>query len=349
MKSKIITPVSLLGTYLKYQKNKLQSLSKNLKTIFVLAIISILSSCSKSDSPAELPLPTPVVAEPQTFTTFVEGLPALPASTNSEYTGIVYSPLTKNLYISSYIATSGVDSNGYKILQLNTETKQYATVYNSPTTTNYGHANILRIFGNSIYVPIWDYNNGKLVRLDGIGTNTLSLGNTINLPQKGIYDIAIADKMYLLDFWVHKVYRGDSPNFTNVTDFSVDLGATFNSSILYTTKNSTPYLIQGSRGGLVSAYNPLTGAFIRSVNVPTGTSIGNSNSGNLERDSQNRIYSMTTGSIVRYSADLLTREVFDINPANGFDGRQFAIAEEGNKIRIYYVRGTTVSTMTITN
>ena len=314
---------------------------KNLKTILATILLTILSSCSKSsDAPAA------VVAEQQTFTTFAQGLPSPQSGTNSEYSGIVYSPTTKNLYISySKVQTNG-DNYGYSIIQLNTETKQLTTVYNSPFIANYGSPDNLRIFGNSIYVPNREYTNGKLYRLDGIGTNSLTLGNTLSLPQKRIYDIAIANRIYILDITAKKVFKCDD-GFTNVTDFAIDLGIDFNSSMVYVTQNNTPYLIQGSRGGLVSAYNPVTGAFIRSVNVPTGTSIGNSYSGNLEKDSQNRIYCMTKSAIIRYSADLLTREVFEINPANGFEARQFAIAEEANKIRIYYARGTEVSSMTI--
>ncbi len=48
-----------------YQKNKLQNLNINLKTIFVLAFIVILASCSKDDpAPAVTPTPLVVVIPP---------------------------------------------------------------------------------------------------------------------------------------------------------------------------------------------------------------------------------------------------------------------------------------------
>ena len=53
MKSKIASPIYLSGSGHENQKNKLQNMSKNLKTILIIAFIAILSSCSKKgDTPA---------------------------------------------------------------------------------------------------------------------------------------------------------------------------------------------------------------------------------------------------------------------------------------------------------
>ena len=303
---------------------------KTLKTIIAITIIAILASCSKS---SDVVNSTP---EPLAFKQFANLITTIGSK---KVSGIDYSPSTKNLYIGIYPSVG----DGFSIIQCNTETKLTTIVYNSPTTAGFGHPDRLRIFGNSIYAPIRDFGNEKIMKFDGIGTNTLTLANTITPPPitglswKAPYDIAIVNKMYLLNFFDgnnvrNKITVGDAPNFTNLTNFSVVNYLDIDSSLVHATFNNVPYLIICSRGNLMSVYNPSTGAFIRSVQSPP--SITNpQNACALAKDSQGRVYNLTDKKIIRYSADLLSKEEFNIQ--NGSDVGQFAIAEEADKIIIY--------------
>ena len=304
---------------------------KKLKTFLTLAFIAILSSCSKSDD-APAPI-TPTVVEVPTFKQLVSLTNIFP---NDQVSCLEYSGSTKNIYV---LSTSS-NTLGFKITQINIDTKQATIVYNSPATSAFAAPETMRIFGNSIYIP--QVYGGKIYRLDGIGTNTLALGTTITPPAtgttwSGAIDIAIAGKMYAITG--NKVTIGDSPSFTNLTDFALSNPPRNGATIIYSSINNNAFLLtsDGEQNGVITAYNPVTGAFIRSVlALPFGNNC-------LVKDSQGRIYNYGYDKIVRYSADLLTKEEFPYTGGNGVSTiRQISLIEEGNKIKIIGFNGVSV-------
>lgn len=320
------------------KKNK-NCASKNLKIILaIIAFAFFASSCSKNeDTPTTIVTPT-LPIQTKKFTSFYKLSNIVPTAA---VIGIDYHSGTKNLYIETHPQDG---SQGYNIIQINTETKLATTVYNSPITAGYGSTSRLRVIGNSIYVPM--SNTSKLIRLVGLGTPTLTLANTITPPATGVtwvnaFDVALGNKLHLLDTSNRTIVTGDNPSFANLFSFSAIAGGQYQDSMVYASSNNVPYIITNTFGNLMSVYNPISGALIRSVQSPP-----NSNAPAfvcmLAKDSQGRVYNLTLDKLIRYSADLLTNEVFELSEQSGNYTGQFAIAEETDKISIYAITGQSV-------
>jgi hypothetical protein len=320
----------------------MKTLKLNLALLFSIALLAgVTSSCKKKKT--EDAANTPVIEEPipqpdTAFKTFMKASDFVPAGNTIQ--SMTYEPNTKNLFF--YLKKSV--NTGYAILQLNTETKQSLIVYNSNdvnwSNSNGSEGRRIRAVGNDLYV-MGGATNTMIHRLSGVSNNGLTFVSAISVPNNlggSPYDVTIkSNTMYVMTM-NNKIAYG---NFTLSNAAAYAISSTSHGSSIASAGN---FLISsgGSAGaGLIELRNLATGVLIRSVSLPTATS------SSLEVDVNNKIILVHASKIYRYAYDLLSKEEFKAIGAS--DYYQIALADEGDKTRIYEFDGAELKTMTIKN
>jgi hypothetical protein len=191
-------------------------------------------------------------------------------------------------------------------------------------------------------------NNTDFHKLSGIGNNTLTLAKLIKMPLYGgataehwgeSYDVAVADKLYVMTMR-GKITYGSINDLSGPGSFKLG-SSTHGASIVYASKDGTGYLVStGGYDGKIEVRNPVNGNFLRAVTIND-----TKNSSSLAKDGKDRIYFIDVNKVLRYSADLLTKEEF--KASNNTTYYQFTLAEEKDGVRLYEISGSEVKTMRI--
>lgn len=276
------------------------------------------------------------------FTSFIKLSDFAP--TGQSVSSMDYHPGTKNLYF--YMHKSG--TTGYSVMQLNTGTKQSLIVYSFNdgkwNSNNGSEGRRIRVVGNDLYI-MGGANNTDFHRLSGIGNNTLVLAKVIKMPLYATgtiehwgesYDVAVADKLYVMTMR-GKITYGNVNDLSGPGSFKL-AGSSHGASIVYASKDGNGYLIStGGYDAKIEVRNPVNGNFLRAQTVSAN------NTSALVKDSKDRIYFIDKNKILRFSADLLTREEFKATNAAG--NLQFALVEESNGIRLYEINNPDLTTI----
>ena len=322
-------------------------MKKQTGVLLSILIVTALgfTSCKKENGSPATPVTPAKPAADTSFTSFIKFSDVL--TTGQQLRGMDYHPGTKNLYF--YVYKSGI--TGYSILQLNTETKQALTVFtfnDSKWNSNNGsEGSRIRVSGNDLYV-MGGANNTDIHKLTGIGNNSLTLAKIIKMPLYSgatlpfwgeSYDVAIADKLYVMTMR-DKITFGNFTDLSNPGSYPVSYSS-HGASIVYAAINGNAYLVskEGANNDILSVRNPLNGSFLRSV------TIGPNNRTSLAKDSKERIYTIDNDKILRFTADLLSKESF--KATNSLTYYQFALAEENNFIKFYTISSAEINTMKI--
>ncbi len=320
----------------------MKTIKINLSLLMMITLfVCFESACKKKKKADETPIVEVPVGEivDTAFTTLIKGADFLP--TGNTIQSMTYDANTKNLFF--YLKKTNNPNTGYSILQLNTVTKQALTVY-SNTDPNWSNSNgsegrRIRIAGNELYV-MGGATNDAIHRLSGVSNNSLTLAASVPVTNDGgsPYDVAVkSNTMYIINMNSKVVYG----NLTLSNAAAYTIGASSHGASITAVSNFLVCSGGGSSGGVIELRNLSNGAFIRSVTLPSSTR------STLERDVNNKIILVQADKIYRYSSDLLTKEEFKAKGAS--DDCQIALADEGDKTRIYQWENGEVQTMTIKN
>jgi hypothetical protein len=302
----------------------------------ILSVFVISFSCKKSsDKPTNPPFAsdtTMVEVDYKLFTTYK----GTPYSTEPE--SMAYDSVNNCIYLYKPLSQSTL--TGFEILQYNVGTKSLVSVYvNSDATwANSNGSEGMRLFfyNNELWVP-GGATNDKIVRLS-IGNNSVTFMNTYNVgtmdfgTKKGDnpYDIAQANGyMYIVSMNNYVYYASYSSLTTGAGNFATS-ATSHGSSIIAVNIANVPYLmVKCGDDDKLELYST-SGTYVR------GVPINNSNATQLVKDSKQRVYFYDAAAkkIIRYSADLLTKEEF---PVLNFNTYYYGctLKEEKDRVTIY--------------
>jgi hypothetical protein len=320
----------------------MKPLKLNVALVLGIALLAVaMGSCKKKKTADTTPIiEEPIAEAPDTaFKTFMKASDFVPAGNTIQ--SMTYDPNGKNLFI--YLKKSA-NTTGYAILQLNTQTKQSLMVYNSNdanwSNSNGSEGRRIRTAGTSLYV-MGGASNDMIQRLSGLDNNGLTLAASIvaaNNLNDAPYDISVrAGTLYVMTMDDKVVYG----NITLSNAAAYAIGSSSHGCSIASVNN---FLITSGgsvSNGAIELRNINTGAFIRSITLPTPCR------SSLEVDANSKIVLVQSNKIYRYTADLLTKEEFKANGAN--DNCQIALVDEVEKTRLYLFDGSEVKTMTIKN
>lgn len=312
----------------------------------LLSGVLLLSSCGKDDDTV-----IENTLESMTeFEDFVDLSDFLPLNTQS-FRSVVFHPASKNLYIYA-IGGAASTTTGYRIFELNTQTKQVTTVFEhnnaSWNSGNGSEAMRMRFIGNFLYV-IGGANNNRIHKLANVGTGIVSLSQDIQLPENSSvsgwgepYDLASDGN----DFYVLTM-RNTVNIFSNTwvykNNFSTPGTQSHGSSIIFAPQQGN--LVVGRPNDGYLAMFRTNGIFVRAAIANTGTNI--SVPTHITITGQSYIYSIMQGKIVRLSDDLLDKKEFTASGAEDYS--QFAVDEssETGYHWFYMLQGKKIKAMKI--
>jgi hypothetical protein len=305
--------------------------------LLALLIFSIALSCSKDDDNSK----APEVFKPDSAVVEIDDSLFIEYKTGSYDKlpeSMAYDSLTDRIYFYKPLNDGGY-LTGFEILQYDLKTKSLVSVYvnNDPLwyNSNGSEGKRLFIYNNELWIP-GGATNGKVYRL-AIGNSSMSflssydVENTDFGDKKGYnpYDIAeVNGYMYIQSMNDYVFYASYSTLTTGKGNF-VTSASSHGSSIVSVIIDNSPYLVvKCGYDNKIELYTT-TGTYVRGVPVN-----GNNNS-QLVKDSRQRIYYYDSNmkKIIRYSADLLSKEEF---PAAGFDNYHgITLKEESDRVTLF--------------
>jgi hypothetical protein len=307
-----------------------------IKSLPLLLFITSISCKKESGNPAPVKFAsdtTLVEVDYNLFSAYKTGsYDKLPRS-------IAYDSVNNSLYFYKPLNDNGY-LTGFEILHYNIATKSLVSEYinNDPNWYNSNGSEGMRlfIFNNELWIP-GGATNGKVVRL-AIGDNSLSFLSSYDLEntdfggKKGYtpYDIAESNAiMYFLSMNDYVFYASYSSLTTEIGNFATS-ATSHGSSIVSVNLANIPYImVKCGDDSKIELYNT-SGTYIR------GVATNSNNSTQLIKDSRQRVYyyDLSAKKIIRYSADLLTKEEF---PVLNFNSYYYGITlkEEKDRITLY--------------
>jgi hypothetical protein len=314
----------------------------------LLLLLFVSFSCKKSND-------TPVTPTFKSDTTMVEVdyklfSPYKGTPYSTEPHSMAYDSVNNCIYL--YKPLSQATLTGFEILQYNVGTKSLVSVYvNSDATwANSNGSEGMRLFfyNNELWVP-GGATNDKIARLS-IGNNSLSLlgtfivGNMDFGTKKGDnpYDIAQANGyMYVISMNNYVYYASYSSLTSGAGNFATS-ATSHGSSIVAVNIANVPYLlVKCGDDDKIELYNT-SGTYVR------GVPINNNNGTQLIKDSKQRVYyyDAAVKKIIRYSADLLTKEEFPILNFNTYY-YGCTLKEEKDRVTIYCLYSDGIGKVTL--